>query len=828
MARQYKTGLIITGDASGGIKAIQATEKELGQLNKGFERGSRRAKTFGHNANKTGRELEFLRNTAMSVGTAIAGAFAVNNLAGQAQMVAETDALARALSVSTGELQAWQYAGQQVGIQSDKMGDIFKDTSEKIGDFARTGGGEAVDLIEQMGLNIQELLRLSPDQQLLRIGEALQNLSPSERTTFLESLADDAVRLQPLLKNNAAALREALDEADELGVSMERADIEAAIEANRAMQRLMATVQGLSNALLADLGPGFADLTGDLTDFIQQAGGAEEVLDGVMTTVTTLGGVVLARRFRSQLASAGASGLAMGRNIAAGLYMATGATGPLNRALVVTQARIAATAAAGRAMSASLALIGGPAGAAVLAASALVIYHDELDDMLAPTERATQRIDDLTNAINLNSEAAVKAQLVNITAQMVEVERQARATQRAISEVNERYDTPGPFRNSLVQGSGADERRPLLEEQQRLSEEQQALGSAADKLRERLAILGEQGAAPTANSLSSLASDTDAAAEAAKRAAEREEQFARSLATLEDRLFPATAAQRDFLQSQVLLQTGLMKGEISIDRYLEAWQRLNTERSRNITGGFLESVDTGGLAKELEETNGAARDLGLTFTSAFEDSVIEGKKFRGVLQGIFEDIQRIILRRSITEPAEEAISGALDGFNWGDIGSAIGGLLGGGGATVDTSGVSAMGFNTGSFSAGGYTGDGGTHEPAGIVHRGEFVVKKSVVEQPGVLPMLERLNRMPGYAAGGYVGGRAVPMASGDLSVHIHNEGGEAMQVDRREERRGGDGRRELHLWVNRAVDRRINQRFVDGSLDRTMRNNYGARRQSK
>lgn len=63
------------------------------------------------------------------------------------------------------------------------------------------------------------------------------------------------------------------------------------------------------------------------------------------------------------------------------------------------------------------------------------------------------------------------------------------------------------------------------------------------------------------------------------------------------------------------------------------------------------------------------------------------------------------------------------------------------------------------FADGGYTGDGGTYQPAGVVHAGEFVVRKSVVARAGVRPMLEALNGgalrsaslLPGYAAGGFV-----------------------------------------------------------------------------
>lgn len=46
MAQNYKAGLIITGDASGGIRAIKATEGELSKLNQGFGRGSRDSRRF--------------------------------------------------------------------------------------------------------------------------------------------------------------------------------------------------------------------------------------------------------------------------------------------------------------------------------------------------------------------------------------------------------------------------------------------------------------------------------------------------------------------------------------------------------------------------------------------------------------------------------------------------------------------------------------------------------------------------------------------------------------------------------------------------------------
>ncbi len=62
---------------------------------------------------------------------------------------------------------------------------------------------------------------------------------------------------------------------------------------------------------------------------------------------------------------------------------------------------------------------------------------------------------------------------------------------------------------------------------------------------------------------------------------------------------------------------------------------------------------------------------------------------------------------------------------------------------------SAGAYNNLSFDAGGYTGAGDKYDPAGVVHRGEFVFTKEATNRLGV-SNLYRLMR--GYATGGYVG----------------------------------------------------------------------------
>lgn len=59
----------------------------------------------------------------------------------------------------------------------------------------------------------------------------------------------------------------------------------------------------------------------------------------------------------------------------------------------------------------------------------------------------------------------------------------------------------------------------------------------------------------------------------------------------------------------------------------------------------------------------ATENLGMTFQSAFEDAVIEGKKLSEVLSSLLEDIERIILRTAVTGPLAEALkTGVLSLF----------------------------------------------------------------------------------------------------------------------------------------------------------------------
>lgn len=80
------------------------------------------------------------------------------------------------------------------------------------------------------------------------------------------------------------------------------------------------------------------------------------------------------------------------------------------------------------------------------------------------------------------------------------------------------------------------------------------------------------------------------------------------------------------------------------------------------------------VEKAVEQTNDAARELGMTFSSAFEDAIVEGKGLREVLKGMEQDIMRIVTRKLVTEPLANSITGALSGLG-GSGGAGAGGMF---------------------------------------------------------------------------------------------------------------------------------------------------------
>lgn len=150
----------------------------------------------------------------------------------------------------------------------------------------------------------------------------------------------------------------------------------------------------------------------------------------------------------------------------------------------------------------------------------------------------------------------------------------------------------------------------------------------------------------------------------------------------------------DDLQKLKDLDFLLESGRISLEQFAEAQNNL------------------AGFSPNIKDASDAAREFGLTFTSAFENAVVEGENLRDVLDGLVKDILRFTTRKLVTEPIANMFADFGKGMTSGGGGDFLsklfGGLFSGGGQNL--TGVYASGT------------DYVPRDGLAMVHRGERVV----------------------------------------------------------------------------------------------------------
>ncbi|EEZ7089183.1 phage tail tape measure protein, partial [Escherichia coli] len=185
-----------------------------------------------------------------------------------------------------------------------------------------------------------------------------------------------------------------------------------------------------------------------------------------------------------------------------------------------------------------------------------------------------------------------------------------------------------------------------------------------------------------------------------------------------DALAKATSALKNTWSAEDQLSGNWMAG---LKSGWNAWAESATDSFSQVKSAATQTFD------------GIAQNMAAMLTGSEQD-------WRGFTRSVLSMLTEIFLK--------QAMVGIV-----GSIGSAIGGAFGGGASASTGTAIQAAAANF-HFATGGFTGTGGKYEPAGIVHRGEFVFTKEATSRIGV-GNLYRLMR--GYAEGGYVGGEGSP-----------------------------------------------------------------------
>ena len=227
---------------------------------------------------------------------------------------------------------------------------------------------------------------------------------------------------------------------------------------------------------------------------------------------------------------------------------------------------------------------------------------------------------------------------------------------------------------------------------------------------------------------------------------------------------PAAQLEKQRMEMQALADA-FLAGQINADQFNDA-----------ATGAL------GLVGEKVAGTKSMTEELGMTFSSAFEDAALGGGKVQDVFKGLLQDIARVILRMQVIEPMmkqlKDSMSGGGGGGGFGKmLFGAIAGSLGGGmTASFAGTSVGSSGFGTGlaygNQDFGGFFANGG-NPPVG---------KVSVVGERGPELFIPR-------TAGRIIPNEALGAAQRDNLTIVNQTTG---RIDRVQEQRIGPGERAL------------------------------------
>lgn len=461
-------------------------DNSLGVVDKAFDR-------TGANASVLQRSISTaFTGMGLAATAAIAGLVAITTRT--TEYAQEVRNLSTLSNTSTTEFQRMAAGARTVGVEQEKLADIYKDTTDRAGEFISRGGGEMADFFKeiapQVGVTAQMFANLSGPQALQLYYNSLEKagLNQQQMTTYMEAMADEATALIPLLRNNGAGFKQLGDQAETAGNILSNIQVARLVEVNQSIKTLEASFAGASRQLVAGMLPGIESVTQRLNAMSKNGvteglgAGIGFLADNLNILVAILGGKVAAAfvGYLSNLAaSTAASVQSRSANIAqaaSAVQVATanqiaaqsaalraekeaiaarGTAVQTQMSIQLAEARMAERAATAQVAAAQatlktvstgiLSLLGGPAGIAALAVGAGIAFLTMRDN----TNEVASSLDALKRPLKEVREEFRKLTQDQQGGELVKV---ARDQERAVSAADEAY---GDFLKTVRQNLGS-------------------------------------------------------------------------------------------------------------------------------------------------------------------------------------------------------------------------------------------------------------------------------------------------------------------------------------------------------------------------------------
>lgn len=184
------------------------------------------------------------------------------------------------------------------------------------------------------------------------------------------------------------------------------------------------------------------------------------------------------------------------------------------------------------------------------------------------------------------------------------------------------------------------------------------------------------------------------------------------------------------------LVDALKQQKVAAEQSRVEFAKLKQEHDENWVAGISDGLVSyvGSFKSMREEVSGMVEQTTGRMADSLAEFVATGKaNFRDFSKSVLEDISKMMIKMAIFNAMKAAGNAMASSGGWvGAIGSAM----------------------SNGHSDGGYTGHGGKYEPAGIVHKGEYVLSQDNLRALGGVSAVENLlHHAKGYSSGGMVGG---------------------------------------------------------------------------
>jgi len=242
---------------------------------------SARTVDFSAGMNSAGKSLRRLMSDVGSASLKIAkfgaamgvaaGAAAVGGLTllakSSADAIDSTAKVADRLGVTTEALVGLRHGADLAGVGAEQFDGALTKMVRGIGE-ATVKGGPVADTLSAIGLSAEDMARVSPDQQFLRIADAMQNLTnPTERVNVaMQLFGKQGAAMINVMGGGSEAIKAMMADAEALGLTFSRVDAAKVEAANDALSRMWKIFEGLGNQIIIQLAPFIEVAANKLTD----------------------------------------------------------------------------------------------------------------------------------------------------------------------------------------------------------------------------------------------------------------------------------------------------------------------------------------------------------------------------------------------------------------------------------------------------------------------------------------------------------------------------------------------------------------------------------